>query len=674
MSIRLASLILLLGSATMSSALEWRIQANQVQVLDVQVDKLQLDSDAARLLLEQISHPSIGVIGSLEARCSPVGRLVSCDEATLAWQRPNQELVTGTLSIDESGLDIQLADSSLRATLQEGSSGPFVSLQFEEWMMEWLPEQHQRALGLTQLEGRIGIDSRIADDELSFEATVASLSFDTENGAAAAANIELNLSGLYRPATRSIEAAVQWVDGEALLGPVYLPPPPVPVTLSLKSDRPSNRTHWESQLQLVAGDFMRLRAAMDRLPDLTSAEHTLAAISGQIDLDRLDLASVWPMGLNSVADWLGFGRIEPAGSITGQVKLLDGQIGASSLKLDHVDVLDARDQFSVIDLAGQVSYSGGSEQFDVMLSWQDAALLNLELGPSQITLSGDEAGRIALNNPPFRLPVLDGALLVHQLEWSNWASDRSDLKVDIELEPIQLVALSRAFGWPDLGGTVSGRLADARWNQGVLRFDGGILVDLFSGRLTVNQLQIERPLGPLPALAGDIRFDQLDLYELTGAFDIGSMQGRMSGYMNGLRLLNWQPVAFDAWFATDAKTSSKRRISQQAVDSISSLSGGGGAVLSNTVLRVFEDFPYARVGIGCRLSETICQMRGLEERDNGGYLIVEGRGLPNLNIIGYQRRVDWQRLMSHIQSAAQGGVSLEPPMQQPESGGNDETL
>jgi hypothetical protein len=48
-------------------------------------------------------------------------------------------------------------------------------------------------------------------------------------------------------------------------------------------------------------------------------------------------------------------------------------------------------------------------------------------------------------------------------------------------------------------------------------------------------------------------------------------------------------------------------------------------------------------------------MRGLREADEGGYVILEGRGLPRLDIIGHQRRVDWPRLVAQLRAAGESG-------------------
>jgi hypothetical protein len=138
---------------------------------------------------------------------------------------------------------------------------------------------------------------------------------------------------------------------------------------------------------------------------------------------------------------------------------------------------------------------------------------------------------------------------------------------------------------------------------------------------------------------------------MTGAFSFGRIEGRLEGHIDDLEMESWRPVAFDAAFATPAGDKSRHRISQRAVDNISSIGGGGvGGALSRSFLRFFEDFPYDRLGIRCRLENGICDMGGVEPAASaGGYYLVKGRLLPpRLDVIGYADRVDWETLLAQI--------------------------
>jgi hypothetical protein len=144
----------------------------------------------------------------------------------------------------------------------------------------------------------------------------------------------------------------------------------------------------------------------------------------------------------------------------------------------------------------------------------------------------------------------------------------------------------------------------------------------------------------------------LDLAQLTGAFSFGRIEGRLDDDVDGLRLVNWQPVAFDAWLGTPAGDRSRKRISQRAIDNISSIGGGPTGVLSRGVMRFFEDFAYARIGWRCVLRDGVCHMDGLAPAKDGGYVLVQGRLLPRIDVVGFQREVDWNTFLSQLKSAS----------------------
>ncbi|HJU40815.1 MAG TPA: hypothetical protein VJ724_14690, partial [Tahibacter sp.] len=176
------------------------------------------------------------------------------------------------------------------------------------------------------------------------------------------------------------------------------------------------------------------------------------------------------------------------------------------------------------------------------------------------------------------------------------------------------------------------------------------MLDVFGGTINVTGVALERPFGVAPTLAADIAFSNLDLTLLTGTFDFGEISGRLSGYVNALRLVDWSPVSFDAQMqALDGG-----KISQRAVNSLSSVGGGGFvAGLQSSVLRIFDTFGYARLGIGCRLDNNVCRMRGLDSSAQG-YTLVDGRGLPRIRIVGHQAQVDWPVLVERLKAATSG--------------------
>jgi hypothetical protein len=91
--------------------------------------------------------------------------------------------------------------------------------------------------------------------------------------------------------------------------------------------------------------------------------------------------------------------------------------------------------------------------------------------------------------------------------------------------------------------------------------------------------------------------------------------------------------------------------------------GGGGGVesaLQSGLFRLFDSYRYDRLGIRCRLRDEVCLMSGIEPAGTGYYLL-KGRGLPHIDIVGNEGRVNWPQLVSQIvaQMNSEGELRIE---------------
>jgi hypothetical protein len=179
-------------------------------------------------------------------------------------------------------------------------------------------------------------------------------------------------------------------------------------------------------------------------------------------------------------------------------------------------------------------------------------------------------------------------------------------------------------------------------------------MDVFGGSVALSSLVMERPFGVAPTLSADIAIEDIDMEPMTAAFGFGSISGRLDGRIAGLRMVDWSPVAFDARLVTDEAWKGRRRISQRAVEDISKVGGAGlVAGLQTQVLKLFDDFGYARIGLACRLRDNVCAMDGVGSAGDG-YTIVEGSGLPRIQVVGFRRQVDWPTLVDRLEAATAG--------------------
>jgi hypothetical protein len=251
-----------------------------------------------------------------------------------------------------------------------------------------------------------------------------------------------------------------------------------------------------------------------------------------------------------------------------------------------------------------------------------------------------------------RLPLFGGEVVLKKLAMSFKDAQKPDIHFQGAIHNVSLEKMTQALNWQPLSGEINGDIPGVSYRDNKLGIDGALKVQVFDGEVTVKDLAVSDLLSPLPKFYTDVEINRLDLDQITRKFDFGNMQGRLSGTVRDLYLENWQPVTFYAWLGTPDDDDSKHRISQKAVNSLASIGGGGAAnMLSRTYLRFFENFGYDKVGIGCYLYEGVCQLMGVGAAEQG-YYIVKGGGLPRIDVIGYNSRVDWKVLMERLSRIA----------------------
>jgi hypothetical protein len=255
--------------------------------------------------------------------------------------------------------------------------------------------------------------------------------------------------------------------------------------------------------------------------------------------------------------------------------------------------------------------------------------------------------------------VFDGALEVEQFSIERRETG-PQVKFKGFVTPISMGDVSSAFGWPRLAGQLSGVIPGVSYEKGSVTLDGTMLVRVFEGDIVIRKLHLAELFGALPRMSADLEMKNLDLETLTRTFSFGKITGKLEGEIKGLYLEQWRPVSFDAHFVTPEEDKSRHRISQRAVDNISNLGGAGvsGAV-SRTFLRFFKEFGYSRLGISCRLEKGVCSMGGIEPASSGYYLVKGGGMIPHIDVIGFNRQIDWDVLLGQLQEISRQEMSAD---------------
>ncbi len=574
------------------------------------------------------------------------------------WQgEGSKQGVVGSISVTLQGLGQVTVSLDAQGQIQidaEELSVAGLATYFPNLLPQTLVDLDAMLTATVKLQWPIDGGTSIgAEPAISGEFSIKGLSFDSTDGTLAGAELELSGTGnsLVEGSGRrvfSVAAAIH--AGELLLDPAYISFTDTPdLQLSANgfqgTDGAMTIDHW----RLTDGD------SLDASGDVAiTAEGQLRSLS--VNLGQLALAQAWPRYLSAMADGKGFDGVTAEGSMQGQLRLSAGQLEQWSAAFDQVTLSTDDDRYAIRTLDGLLDYSAVGDSADSTIQWESVKYYTLLVGPtvSHFFIGG---GQLQLLQPVF-LPVLDGGLQIDELVVDNSDSGQAAMDFRGELKPMALDQITRALGWPELQGTLGGSIPQVRLRGQVIEVGGAVVIDVFGGQVIMNQLKLERIFGVLPTLAADVEINNVDLEQMTGAFSFGKIEGVLVGQVKDLRLLDWRPVAFDLDLHTRREEGRRQRISQRAVDNLSSI-GGGVAALGSSVLKIFEDFGYKELGLSCELRNNTCTMGGVGDVGNGYYL-VRGSGLPRIDIKGFSRQVDWPQLVRRLQAATESGpVSVE---------------
>ncbi|NIR30776.1 MAG: hypothetical protein GWN84_15965 [Gammaproteobacteria bacterium] len=325
----------------------------------------------------------------------------------------------------------------------------------------------------------------------------------------------------------------------------------------------------------------------------------------------------------------------------------------AALVVRDVSLEDEGRRFGLSGVSGTLRWAERADGGASDVRWGAGHLYRVELGPGE--LLGRFQGRGFALERPLVQPVFDGALRLDRLEAENVGGADVTWTLSGQLAPVSLERVTAALEWPALAGSISGEIPAVRYARGVMHVEAPLLVRVFGGTIALRDLRMRRPFGIAPVLHADVDVRGISLDALTRTFSFGNIQGGLDGTIRDLVLEDWRPRAFDARFATPKNDPSPHRISQRAIQNLTRL-GGAQAAMSRTFMRLFNEFSYQRLGLSCRLANGVCEMGGVKNAEQG-YYIVEGGGIPRIDVIGYNRRVDWDTLVERLERVTR----VEPP-------------
>ncbi|MDO5506075.1 MAG: hypothetical protein Q4F49_07285 [Pseudoxanthomonas suwonensis] len=551
--------------------------------------------------------------------------------------------------------ELQQGGARVRVT-REDATPELTRIDLAAVPAAWVQALARKAWTDVQLQdGRVDAQVRVhvpAGGPVNVNATmdVAGLSLQNADASIAAERLggRLRVDWLAVSGGERITVDGQLQGGEFLAGNTYVAMPDTPVDVAVQARRTGDG--WAlSALRWDDGAVLQMEGE--------------ARLNHQARLDALQLRArsrdLRPLRERYLSGWMGMIGLDGttlAGAADLDLGLTGGRLQHVHARLHGVSLDDPRQRFGLDDLQGDVRFTTADAPANATLRWRAASLYGLQFGAAALPLASS-GGELRLREA-VDIPLFGGTFRIDGLALRPPANGgRLGAEFALQVEDVDFGRLTGSLGLPEFAGTMHGFLPRAVFQDDVLRFDGGLSMALFDGAVQFSELSLERPFGPAPSLGTDIDLRGIDLDALTSVLDIGGVTGRMDGRIHGLRLVDWTPVAFDAWLHTVPRRGVRQRISQRAVQDISSVGDASFAgSVQGRLIGLFDDFGYRRIGIGCRLVNEVCRMSGLRS-DANSFTIVEGAGVPRLTVVGHNRDVDWPTLVQRLAAVGKGEVS-----------------
>jgi len=443
--------------------------------------------------------------------------------------------------------------------------------------------------------------------------------------------------------------------GDALFGNVYLRLGEHPTRVDLDGRLTDRRLHIR-RLEAVQRDLLHLTLSAQLAQARSYREApldfaSLRADTVSLELQQLEVPAFYRSYLQTALSGTSLGALESAGRITGSLEIRDNQPSAANLSLDNVNLRDTKGLFFLEGLHGRVNWVPAEDEPEEpsTLRWDAAGLYGVRGGSAamRLALRGQSGSLLE----PVRLPLFDGAINVQTLRLSDAGTPAMQVQFAGEIEPISLAEVSQALTWPALGGFITGRIPSVEFRDNTLSFRGDLEAEIFDGLIRGSNIQLSDPLGRWPRLTADLTLENLDLDTLTSTLEFGSITGRLDGNIENLELFAWTPVSFDASLKTSMDDRGRRRISVAAINSIANVGGNAGTgvatALQTGALRFFSRYSYRQIAIRCILRDDVCALSGAP-LGGGRYYLLEGAGVPRVDIIGNTGRVQWSQLLEQI--------------------------
>ena len=653
--------------------------ASDVSIRFAWLDTRHLD---LTITAEQISSILPGQITRLQIRCHDAVyevNTVTCDRGNLITQHDSLGRVEGDFQFAYQ-LQQGLISMSMKTALHAGGN---MDLIFNRNDQGWKGTLNMDEIVATQIQGLLAHYKSFQDhaltsgsingsitatgndnyiDVFKIAAEISDLGIDGTN-ILEDVNLILNLAGQKKGNGWQLthdavihRGAMYLIPGVEILGDkpgFYLEVEDKPVALHAG-------INWNAEDRIELSDLV-----VEHPGHLQLYANATINILEDPSLDKLDFAvtmqdltSAFPVYIQPLLLQTNFSDMEISGAVDLQIDYTDDRLDRFILKIDDLYVDDTHDRYSLSGVIANISIEDQASPIGSSLQWEGLSVYRLDLGPGDIKF--ESSGKNIRVVDWQDVEILDGTLLINSLGLNNVGTADFELVLDGILTPISMQTFTQAIGWPLFSGKLSSVITGLKYSHNSVEIDSDILIRVFDGDIILRGLHIRDLFSEYATLTTDIEVNKLDLKQLTDTFAFGKIEGSLSGSMAELKLEDWQPAYFEAEFASPEDDDRPHRISQKALENLNQIGGGLSGTLSNGFLRFFPSYSYGRIGFSCRLANGICELGGVDETDDGFFLLTRGGVLPPwVDVRGTGRSIKWKELIGGLKRIAEGEISLE---------------
>jgi hypothetical protein len=231
------------------------------------------------------------------------------------------------------------------------------------------------------------------------------------------------------------------------------------------------------------------------------------------------------------------------------------------------------------------------------------------------------------------IPFFSGNIQVYDVLVDDLLSSDMQVRFGLKVDNINLGRLTQKLLEVELPGAINADFGVMTYQNKRVKSEGEAEIKVFGGEIRATNFFGQDITLPSRKFGGDITFKDINLEEVTRKIAIGKMSGIIRGSLKSFVMEYDQPASFVLEVESEERSGISQRISAEAINNISILGTGIGSGLGKGIMKLFNDFPYSRIGFRCVLNNDRFAVNGTIIEGGREYLVRRGffRGVDVIN-------------------------------------------